>query len=128
MAIPDTRVIIVCTVASRDLVNATINNVDPTSTGDVMGAPLALPASPTTVVGYWASWAMESVTRQALMQAVRDAGWSPRPSNAERTLYVPGDNVPAWGSQRIWLFDGMLWAPDDVLTTLGLVRRGTFDG
>src|SRR6478735_1212449 len=128
MAIPTTRVIIVCTAAAKDLVNTTINNVDPTSTGDVMVVGVTLPSSPISpIVGYWASWALEATTAQALRTAVNNAGWAPAPKAAEKKVYEPADTVPAWGSQRIWLFNGDTWDPDAVLTRLGLSRRAPLD-
>jgi hypothetical protein len=129
MTIPTTRLIIVCTAAARTLVNTTLDNVDPTSSGNVLVSGLTLPSSPATpIVGYWASWALDAATSTAVRNAVKNAGWSPKPTPAEQRVYEPGDTIPAWGSQRVWLFNGDTWTnPDDVLTTLGIQRRAPID-
>ncbi len=119
MAIPTTRLLIVCTAAAKDMVNATVNGVDPGSVGDVVNVPLARASDRSTVVAYWCSWAMDDATRSALSVAIRDAAWSPKATAAERKVYVPGAVVPAWGTQRVWLFEGT-YPPDGVLSVLGL--------
>ncbi len=119
MSIPTTRLLIVCTAAAKDEVNAAVNDVDPGSVGDVVNVPLALAGLPTVVVGYWCSWAMDDATRSALSRAIRDAPWVPKATAAERKIYVPGAAVPAWGTQRVWLFEGD-YPPQAVLDVLGL--------
>jgi hypothetical protein len=123
MAATTTRLHIICTDAARQLVNDTLRNVDPTSVGDPITVPLKMADDPTDAVVAWgASWAMDGATNNAFRNAVRDAGWSPRPTNAERTVYGPTSNVPAFGTQRLWLWDGYtvdFWAS---VTDLGLSR------
>ncbi len=119
MANPTTRLLIVCTAAVKDLVNAAVNDVDAGSVGDVLNVPLALSDLRSVVVGYWCSWAMDDVTRAALDTAISDAAWLPQATAAERKVYGPGAAVPAWGTQRVWLFEGT-YPPQGVLDVLGL--------
>lgn len=120
MAIPTTSLLIVCTAAAQTLVNGTLNRLDPDSTGDVLVVPLQQRSSPGRIAAFWASWQMEGSTRSALNTAVRDATWSPRPTVGERRIYVPGDAVPSFGSQRMWLFDGPTYPFQAALDVLGL--------
>lgn len=114
------RVLIVTPAANRDLVKATLLALD--STGEsLLNSPLRQAGDSTNVIiAYWASWATDDLTRQAIMQAVRNAGWKPAPRAAEVKVYLPGDVVPSFGAQRIWLFEGTTWEPQDVLDELGL--------
>lgn len=134
------RFIIVCPLASRQLVNDTLRNIDPTSSGDPLTVTLRLASSADqTEVAVWGSWAMDDATNQALKRAIRDAGWQPKPTTAEMTVYADGtpmadgtatapmSQAPAWGSgQRVWLFDGARVAPDSVLSLLGLATIDRF--
>lgn len=115
----DTNLYIVCTSEAKPTVEATLASVDPSSTGDFLRAPVCLKGS-TEIVGWWCAWAMSNMTKSAIAEAVRTANWNPRPSGSERAVYVPGDKIPAWGSQRVWLFDGILFNNDGVLNSLGL--------
>lgn len=120
MAVTTTRLIIVCTEAVRDQMNATLNSIDPESTGDVMTAGLALPADPYLVVGYWTSWAMPARHKSSILAAFNSAGWAPL-RGSEGVVHHPGDTLPAWGTQRFWMFDGMTWTRVyDVTDALGL--------
>lgn len=121
MPVVTTRLLIVAPVADRDLVNATLAALDPNATGPVLVVALRKAGDTTnTPAAYWASWAMDDETRQFLITAVRDARWTPAPSPSEVKVYVPGDVVPSFGTQRVWLFDGPTYAPEDALRTLGL--------
>ena len=107
------RLHIFCPLAARQLVNDTLRYVDPTSDGgDVVAAPLVLIGT-TEVVAVGASWAMEDTTDRALRAAVRQAGWQPRMTTLEQTTWTASTlaQVPAWGSQRLWLFQGPHWDP-----------------
>lgn len=116
-----TRLIIVCSEAVRQQMNDTLNTIDPSSTGDVMVVPVALETDPTVAVGRWASWAMDDATHQAVLKAYAQQGWRPL-QGSEGTVHQPGDVIPAWGTQRFWLFDGLTWErPHDALAALGLV-------
>lgn len=118
MAVVTTRLIIVCTAAVRAQMNATLNQIDPSSTGDVMTAPLAAPSDPVTPVGFWTSWAMPDEHRGAILRAYGQQGWRPL-VGSEGVVLGPGHAVPAWRSQRFWLLDGTV-PYLDVLAALGL--------
>ncbi len=120
-----TRLHIICIADSLTMVNDTLRNVDPTSTGDNITVPLRLASNPTgpNGVAYGGSWAMTDATNQSLRAAVRDAGWRPRPSAEEMTVHATLDAVPAFSSgQRVWLFDGIALSFDDCLAALELAR------
>ncbi len=114
-----TRLLIVCTEAVRVQMNSTLSAIDPTSSGDVMVAALALPSSPDQTAGRWTSWAMTEEHRQAILRAYGQQGWRPL-MGTEGQVLASGDTVPPWGSQRFWLFDGA-WSSSAVLRSLGLV-------
>lgn len=125
MGVVTTRLVIICIPAAYRLVNDTLDKVDPTSSGDNITVPLRLASNLTgpNDAAFGGSWAMDDATRNAINSAVRDAGWSPRPTNAERTLYGPADTPPSLTSgQRVWLFNGMAMSFDDALGKLGLAR------
>lgn len=117
------RLIIVCTEAARTKMNGTLNAIDPTSTGDVMTAQVARTADPATTVGRWTSWGMPENHKQAIIAAFAGTGWSPL-KGSEGKILALGAPVPAWGTQRFWLFDGATgsWTPQAVLNSLGLIR------
>ncbi len=114
------HLLIVCAAAARDQVNTAFGRVDPASVGDVMGPPVRL-ATGTDVVGYGAGFGMDIATRQRLNTAVREAPWSPRPTRGEQTPIPVGGAVPAWGLQRVYVFDDG-WDYDTALAALGLAR------
>lgn len=120
MAVTTTRLLIVCAEAVRAQMNATLGAIDPSSAGDVMHAAVALPSAPGTVVGRWTSWALTDEQRGAILQAYAQQGWRPL-KGSEGRVHQPGETIPAWGSQRFWLFDGVTWtSPMDVLAALQL--------
>ena len=120
------RFIIVCTAAAKATVNQTLALADPTSVGDPITSALTLPSSPTgPIVGWWGSWATDATTLSAIRSAVQNANWSPKPTPAEKRIYQVGDNVPAWPTQRVWIFETSVdqksrWTPTMVLNELGL--------
>jgi hypothetical protein len=116
------RLIIVAPIASVPLVNQTFALVDPSSTGDVLSVSLRKAGDSTnTVVAKWASWAMDDADRSEWNRAVGQALWKPRPTTAETTVYQPGGAFPLWGSQRMYLFDGLTWTdPRAILRAFGL--------
>lgn len=118
------RLNIFCLASARDLVNATLAAVDPTSSGDAVTVPLRATGDPLNVtIAYGASWAMEDVTGQALRAAVKSAGWTPKPSAAEQAVHSTLTSAPLFGTgQRIWLFDGMVLPWLDCAAQLGLDR------
>lgn len=118
--VPTTRLLIVCTAAVQTQMNATLAQIDPTSTGDVMTVGLALPSDASTAVGYWTSWAMLDEHRVAILRAYGQQGWRPL-RGSEGVVLGPVDAVPAWGTQRFWLFDGTTVPYSDVLAALGLM-------
>lgn len=118
--VPATRLLIVCAEGSAAKVNATVNSIDPTSTGDVMVATLSLPLTPTVVAGRWCSWAMSDATRSGIVKAFAAQGWRPLTGSESRILEL-GDPVPAWGTQRFWSWNGVTVPPQHVLDSLGLV-------
>ncbi len=115
------RVLIVTPIAHVPLINDTLALVDPTSAGEVLRVPLRLAGDLTnTVAARWASWAMDDATRSDWNAAFGRAKWVPRPTTSEVTVYQPGQAVPTWGLQRMYLFDGLTWVAGDVLRLLGL--------
>jgi putative intracellular protease/amidase len=123
MPIASARYIIIARADSAQLVNDTVREIDPTSTGDNVTVPLRSVASGTTaVVAVGGSWAMDETTSQALRAAFRDAGWRPRPSAAELTVHVDGA-LPAadfLSGNRVCLFDGLSVTFPAALDSLGL--------
>lgn len=119
-SVPATRLIIVCGEGSTAKVNATINALDPSSTGDVMVATLSLPSTPTVVAGRWCSWAMSDTTKSDIQKAFAAQGWRPLTGSESKILEL-ADPVPAWGSQRFWSWNGDTVPPQHVLDRLGLV-------
>lgn len=123
---------IVCTAAARVLVNDTLRSIESSGTGDPITVALRLATAPNAVasngVAFGGSWATEEGTRQAINLAIRDAGWSPRPSPAERNVYDRTTAPPAFDSgQRVWVFEGADDNPnamtfDEAITALGLKR------
>lgn len=118
--VPTVRLIIVCGEASTAKVNATLNTIDPSSTGDVMVATLSLPSTPSVVAGRWCSWAMSDTTKSDIVKAFGSQGWRPLTGSESKILEV-ADPVPAWGSQRFWSWNGDTVPPQHVLDSLGLV-------
>lgn len=116
------RLLILCTPASYQLVNDTLRNVDPTSTGDNVSAALALVATPKVKAAFVGSWALENETSQALRAAVRDAGWQPKITVEEATALTSLDGLsPSLTTgRRMWLFDATTVTFEDVLTHFGL--------
>lgn len=112
-----------CTEAVRGQMNATLAQIDPTSTGDVMLAEVALASAPYVTVGRWSSWAMTDDHRAKVLREYAQQGWRPLIGAEGRTI-LPADTVPPWGTQRFYLFDGVAWPrPWDALDRLGLVPR-----
>lgn len=121
MPVVTTRLLIVATAADRALVNNTLALMDPSAAGPVLVVGLRRAGDATNAVAaFWASWAMDEKTRQGIMRTVRDAGWKPVPTVSEVKVYSPGDVVPAFGTQRMWLFEGDVYEPDAALRVLGL--------
>ena len=115
------RLHIICTAAALGVVNDTLRAIDPTSTGDPITMPLRQAGTTdTNGTAYGTSWAMEDVTSKNLKAAIRDADWKPKPSTPELLVRGPGDPVPAWGTQRLWIWDGDLLPFGECLTALGL--------
>lgn len=117
--VPTTRLIIVCTEATVAKMNATLNIIDPSSTGDVMVATLSLLATPEVVTGRWCSWAMSDTTKSDIMKAFGSQGWRPLTGSESKILEI-ADPVPAWGTQRFWTWNGLTVPPQHVLDRLGL--------
>lgn len=125
MAPVTSRLIIVCPPDQRASANQTLNAIsDATGGTDTIVARLTSAADPSgPTVAYWANWAMDDATRGDVMSAVRSnqSPFKPRLNNAELTIYEP-PTVPAWGSQRVYLFNGATWDQDALLAALGLSR------
>lgn len=107
-----TRLHIVADAAALQLVNDTLQAVDAGNVGPLLTVPLRKVGSAddpsSNGVAYGASWALSDLMLRGLHRLVRNAAW--RPTIAETTVYGSGQveakTVPAFGSQRIWLFDG----------------------
>lgn len=120
MAVVTTRLIIVCHEAVVAQMRDTLAKAAPGS-GATMQAGVALPSDPHTRIGSWTSWAMEDGTRKNIVAAFASTGWSPL-KGSEGAIHVPSDVVPAWGSQRFWLFEADAYSsPYAPLIDLGLV-------
>ena len=117
--VPTTRLIIVCTEATAAKMNATLNTIDSSSTGDVMVATLSLISAPEVVVGRWSSWAMSSTNKSDILRAFASQGWRPLQGSESKILEL-ADPVPAWGTQRFWVWNGDTVPPRHVLDSLGL--------
>ncbi len=126
MVATNTRLVIACTSATVNKMNSTLNGIDPTSTGDVMRAELVVSGTPGPVVGRWASWAMPDSQRSAILAEFARVGWAPL-RGSEGLVLGRKDPVPAWGTQRFWLFDGLSWQPHEVLSTLDLETAPVVD-
>ena len=119
MAVAETRLIIVCVAAVRDQINATLNQIDPTSVGDIVRVGLRLTGTAGTIPdAYWTSWAMTNDSRAAILKAWAQQGWRPL-RGSEGTVLTTTDGVAAFGTQRFWMFDGQV-GYGNVLTALGL--------
>jgi hypothetical protein len=127
---------IIAPAASKALVEATIANLDPTGTA-TLGVPLRAAGDATNTTVAWAcGWAMDDATTQNMKAAFRNAGWSPRQSNAETTIWSPtgaptadGTATSAWtniaqfgSGQRMWVFDAVQATFDECLASIGLAR------
>lgn len=114
------RLQIVVMPASLTVLNEALRSIDPTSTGDPITTPVQRaddPAQPGATAAYVASWAMDDMTRSAANKAFANL----RPfQGSEGTVLGPSDPVPAFGSQRWWLFDGYTVPMGDALRSLGL--------
>lgn len=129
------RLHIVCSTAARAVVNDTLRFVDPTSTGDPISAELALLSAPAgAIVGYGGTWAMDDTTSAEFRRAIRAAGWNPRPTASELTIWTSADTLPLWGLQRVYVMQGNHpWDPtipvpggldyEEALARLGLAPR-----
>lgn len=128
---------VIAPIQHAPIVNDTLRNIGELPDGsDVLNANLCLPGqSAGPIVAKMSGWAMPAETNRQFKAAIRDAGWRPRPTAAELTVYNAStmDQVPAWGSgQRVWVFqaghpwDSSIVVPDsvtfdEVLARLGLV-------
>lgn len=125
MTVATSRLIIVCPPEQRDSTNATLNALAGTAGEDVMTSTLTAASDPTgPAVAYWCSWTMDDAKRNEIRAAIRAGAWRPRLSNAELTVHEP-PSAPTWGSQRVYLFNGLTWDPDAVILALGLARPGS---
>lgn len=104
------RLLIVCIPTAYRLVNDTLLAVDPSSTGDNITVRLRLDADSTNVErAFIGSWALTDAHAAALKDAIRTAGWQPKPTLSEQTVWnkTTLGSLPALSSgQRVWVFEG----------------------
>lgn len=114
-----TGLYIVVADAAVAQMNLTLDKIDPTNVGDIVTTRVALRSAPAVPVGRYCHWRLTDGHRAAILRAYGQEGWRPL-RGSEGTVHVPGDVIPAWGTQRFWLFDSSAWGSSGVLSALGL--------
>lgn len=108
------QLIMVARPAVVSMCNAAATNADPDGR-----TPFTVPLkqagdASNTVAAYWCCWTMTSPVGLAIRAWMTNHG----ATAGETKVYAAGQNPPA--GNRIAIFDGAGWAPDQVLAQLGL--------
>lgn len=114
---PTVRRTMVCTAALRAQLNTAAKQVDTVGGQATFTVPLRAAGDVTdTVVAHWCSWSLDTQLLATLKTLAGVAGLVA----AETTERAPGFTATPATLPRLSLYDGAIWAPEQVLAALGL--------